>query len=199
EVPVDYHKGHVTRFSSLYTSLGTRYDMRFTHPNSLSLPLSRDTRAVTSRSGRLASAPTEVQYYQEGTDVSLSGLQVSSNSSTMVHSEYMIPLADRPIFQWNEDADDEEAKLTYHGELPLKDVGIIRRRKDDPRQVEVAWIGELSQGMSATARFERPGDAWTLLDQWDAVPVFSPVVEETEISLRYLLNVVKDVRHLRPG
>ncbi|MEX2357242.1 MAG: hypothetical protein WEE51_02865, partial [Pirellulaceae bacterium] len=201
EVPVNYHKGHVTRFSSLYTSLGTRYDMRFTHPNSLSLPFSRDTRAVTSRSGRLASTPTEVQYYQEGTDVSLSGLQVSSNSSTMVHSEYLIPLADRPMFQWNQSADDndEEANLTYHGELPLKDVGIIRRRKDDSRRIEVAWIGDLSQGMSATARFSQPGDAWTLLNQWDAVPVFSPVVEETEISLRYLLNVVKDVRHLKPG
>lgn len=198
EVPVGYNKGHVTRFSSLYTSLGTRYNMHFSHPNSLSLPFGRSTRSRTSRSGRLASTPTEVQYYQEGTDVSLSGLQVSSNSSTMVHSEYLIPLADQPLFDWRETSP-QAASLTYHGELQLRDVGILRRSTDNPLQIEVAWIGDLSQGATKTASFDRPEDPWTLLDQWDAAPVFSPLVEQTEISLRYLLNVVKDIRHLRPG
>lgn len=199
EVQEGYHRAHVSRFTSLYSSLSTGYELEFDQPSALALPLARGRNQISSQHGRFSSGSSTVQFQQEGSSVSLSGFQVSSNSTGMVHSEYMLPLASEAIFQW-ETNEDGTTTLIYGGDLPIQDVGIIRRVGDRfEGEIEVAWIGKLEPGAELEVTFAKPDDTWSLFDQWNQSRVFSPNLAEADVSLRHLLNVAKDVRQLKAG
>ncbi|PHR93954.1 MAG: hypothetical protein COA78_32375, partial [Blastopirellula sp.] len=199
EVQEGYHRAHISRFTSLYSSLSTGYELKFDEPTALALPLARGRNQISSQHGRFSAGSTTVHFQQEGSNVSLSGFQVASNSTGMVHSEYMLPFASDAIFQW-ETAEDGTTKLIYGGELPIQDVGIIRRVGErETGEIEVAWIGNLEPGDELEVTFSKPKDLWTLFDQWNQSTVFSPNLEEADVSLRHLLNVAKDVRQLKAG
>ncbi|RCS41140.1 hypothetical protein DTL42_21435 [Bremerella cremea] len=197
EVQPNYHRAHLTRFTSLYTSLSTSYDMLFTESTAVALPFGRSQDSQSNQARRFNSGFSEVQYRQEGNDIKLSGLQVASNSSTMVHSEYFLSSSSQPVFQWNVNQEGQD-QLTYGSSQTLHDVGIVRRNART-KAIEVAWLGDLEPDSKQKVTFSKPQDEWELFPQWLESPVLSLNRAAGEVNLRHLLNAVKEVKHLNPG
>ncbi|TWT32041.1 hypothetical protein Enr8_39670 [Blastopirellula retiformator] len=199
EIQPDYHRAHMARYTSLYTSLSTRYHSEFDQGSALALPLTYGPgKGVITRFG---DSPSEVRFDQEGLSASLTGFSVMSNSTGRMHSEYILPLAQDPVFSWKPGEDGKSAEVVYRGELLIKDVAVMRRIGNSPNgALEVAWIGDIAPKQSKTIRFEPMTDPWNVCPEWSQSKVFSPNIgQDAEVSLRKLLNVAKDVRHLRSG
>lgn len=197
EAHAGYHRAHLTRFTSLYTSLSTTYDMTFSESTAVALPFGRGADAYSTQSRRFGDGASEVRYHQEGGDIQLSGVQVASNSSTMIHSEYFLSASIDPMFTWSTDTAGA-GTLTYASPTALHDVGVVRRNPES-NQIEVAWLGDLEPESKREIRFGQPDDPWLLFDEWTQSPVLSLTPAEGEVNLRHLLNAVKDVRQLKKG
>lgn len=196
ETHAGYHRAHLTRYTSLYTSLSTRYDLDFSESTAVALPFGRSEDSRSNQARRFSGGPSEVHYHQEGSDIRLSGLQVASNSSTMVHSEYFFSPSADPVFQWTPDSE-QGGTLNYNSPQTLHDVGVLRRNTDGT--IEVAWLGDLETGIERNVQFQSADDDWRLFSQWDSSPVLALESSGREVNLRHLLNVVKDTRQLQPG
>ncbi|MEW4454048.1 hypothetical protein AB1L30_15350 [Bremerella sp. JC817] len=197
EAHAGYHRAHLTRYTSLYTSLSTTYDLSFTESSAVALPFGRSRDARSNQSRRFGEAYSEVHYHQDGGDVHLSGLQVASNSSTMIHSEYFTSSSSKPMFQWKEDTAGG-GSLVYSAPETLTDVGIIRRN-EKTKLIEVAWVGDLTTDSEQPIQFQVAKSNWELFPQWEASEVLGMNPTPGEVSLRHLLNAVKDVQQLKPG
>ena len=197
EVQPNYHRALLTRYTSLYTSLSTTYDLNFTETTAVSLPFGRSEDALSNQSRRFSGGFSEVHYHQEGGDIQLSGLQVASNSSTMVHSEYFLSSNSNPIFDWKVN-ENGKWQLTYGSTQPLQDVGIVRHSAESG-EIEVAWIGTLEPEATQEVTFTKAQNEWELFGEWLESPVLSLAPTPGEVNLRHLLNAVKDVKHLSPG
>lgn len=198
EAHSDYHRAHLTRFTSLYTSLSTTYDMTFSESTAVALPFGRGADSFSNQSRRFGGeGVSEVRYHQEGGDIQLSGVQVASNSSTMIHSEYFLSTSIEPMFKWKTNTAGP-GTLTYASTQTLHDVGVLRRNAES-HQIEVAWLGDLEPESKREVRFGKSDDEWLLFDQWTQSPVLSLMPTNGEVNLRHLLNTVKDVRQLKPG
>ena len=88
ELQPDYARGHLSRYTALYTSLSTTYDFEFDESDGARRAFPDQTefrmlsgQGITRR--ELTSAYDEVR---------LTGVPVSSNSTNMVHSEQMLAL-----------------------------------------------------------------------------------------------------------
>lgn len=147
EVQGDYPRGHLTRYTALYTSLSTTYDIHFDNSAAVAqpLPVSKDFELVP---GQSLSTVT----YRRWEDVALAGLTVASNSTGMVHSEQMLDLGG-PI-KLSQAAGGGE-QVFNGGRFELESVAVLRR-KAEPRDevvMEGAWIGRLPAGGSAALKF----------------------------------------------
>ncbi|HET6882434.1 MAG TPA: hypothetical protein VFI31_19870, partial [Pirellulales bacterium] len=92
EVQGGYHRAHLTRYLALYSSLGTRYQLRFDDQSAVALPFATGQRMVI---GQGTGAVDYRRTPQAGEDeevaqVTLDGLEISSNMTGMVHSEEML-------------------------------------------------------------------------------------------------------------
>ena len=143
ELQKDYPRAHLTRYSALYTSLSTTYDLRFDDLSSLAQPF------PTNYNFRLIpgqSRPTVTYRRQE--DVRLSGLAISSNNTDMVHSEQMVELAGAIVLGKSSLG---RSQVVNRTRLDLTDVGLVRKRTAEggATRVDVCWIGDLPAGQSA--------------------------------------------------
>ena len=81
EVHGGYPRAHLTRYTALYTSLSTGFNMKFRDPGALALPLANpDFNLGFNESPRTV-------HFHRANEVGLTGFQVNSNSTGMVHSE----------------------------------------------------------------------------------------------------------------
>jgi hypothetical protein len=151
EIQGDYPRAHLTRYSALYTSLSTSYDLEFEDPTALAQPF------PAQRGQHSTLLP--VHFYQEDGRMRLGGFQVDSNSTGMVHSEQMFELGG--AMRLSEDASGG-MQLTNNTSISLRDVGVARRTRQG---IELAWVGELDPKTSKDLAFT-PG-ANVRFDQWD--------------------------------
>jgi hypothetical protein len=82
-----HHRGHLTRYTALYTSLSSNYTLAFEDSSALAAPF-----AVDPNYTRLRHQSVTTVYFERGRDVRLRGFPVQSNSTNMVHSEQMYNL-----------------------------------------------------------------------------------------------------------
>jgi hypothetical protein len=91
ELQPDYDRGHVTRFVSLYNSLGTDYEIGGDDPTFVALPL-----AATLDKKQKSDARTYELVRRDGEDgtpaTSLAGFGVDSGNIKMFRAEQMLPL-----------------------------------------------------------------------------------------------------------
>lgn len=78
-----YPRGHVTRYTSLYTSIGTRYNLVFDDQTALAQPLA-------SGQARVFGQSASTVFLRRDAKISLDGFAVPSNSLGMLHSEHML-------------------------------------------------------------------------------------------------------------
>jgi hypothetical protein len=156
EMQGGYERAHLTRFTALYTSLSSSYTLSFDRPESLSAPF------PAGKQNEYLATYTDVNFRRDR-ETSLAGVQVSSNSTGMVHSEQMLPLGedDKAVETLKLVGDPEKGfSLSNTTGLVLRDIGVLRRvdgvgdwpRENSPR-IEAAYVSKLDAGASAILEF----------------------------------------------
>ncbi|MCR9117175.1 MAG: hypothetical protein NXI22_09555, partial [bacterium] len=149
-----YDRAHLTRYTALYTSLTTRYNIVFDEDGALALPFSVNAAADTS------GGYTEEVNYVRDKDTKLSGFDVASNTTGMMHSEEMLPLGGQIALN---NAAAEGAEITNSTTLSLRGVGVISRADGRWRR---AWIGRLAPGEKRVIQFEDITPEAIVFPQW---------------------------------
>jgi hypothetical protein len=138
-----YDRAHVTRYAALYTSLSSDYDMSFRDESALVQPMAFN-HEYRPQPGTVAS---EV-HFRRDQDLRLSGLNVKSNETSLVHSEQLVSM-EGPIELIGDDPD----SLDLHNGsiLDLRDVIVLRCTGE--LSYEAAYIEQLSPGQDASLHF----------------------------------------------
>jgi len=148
ELQAGYERAHVTRYLALYSSLGTRYDLRFDEPTALALPAARGAaggRAVTQGTSEVTLRRVrEVAENGDVSEVRFSGLDVFSNSAELVHCEQMFEL-EGPLTL--DVLAGGKLRLANHTGLVLRGAGIVAAD-------QAAWLGTIRPGQTVEAVLE---------------------------------------------
>ena len=143
ETQPDFTRAHLTRYTGLYSSLSTGYDLSFENESALALPFGA-ARVLEQPSFRDVAF---LRMDKKNEASRLNQFLVNSNSTEMVHSEESYELGNSVRLI-------EPApglfRIVNDTALELQDVGVIRQVND---QVEMAWIGELPPKAAIQAKF----------------------------------------------
>ncbi len=178
EMQAGYARAHVTRFTSLYSSLSTQYDLAFSDPSALAQPFALQEFLLPGQT-------RTAMYFRRDRRVRLEGFQVASNSLGLMHSEHLWEL-DGPL-----ELSAEGDLVANHTQLDLRGVGIVGPRG-------TAWIGALPAGSRREVKFspwpsapaEAPDPAVGLwAEHRDTDPATAAVTSPEVISVRQLLEL----------
>ena len=114
------------RYTALYTSLSSSYTLAFDEPTALAAPFPAGKQDESLLS---ITQYTDVAF-RRGKETSLTGVQVSSNSTGMVHSEQMLPLGTSAKTIETLRLVGDEAKgfsVSNTTDLTIRDIGVFRR------------------------------------------------------------------------
>jgi hypothetical protein len=187
-----YPRAHVTRFTALYTSLSTSYDLRFEDPDALALPFAL---SLGHTRGGLRPA-TDIALTQNQT-IELSDVQVQSNSTGKLHTEQMLNLPSPFVLTCDEA---RGWQLENGSDFTLRQAGVLRRRADD--RVEAAYFPDIEPGATVRLKFQPVPDNRVWVPQWDSSPMMSPVApieDENRVSLHRLTQHAARQLQLLPG
>lgn len=192
ELQPGYSRAHVSRFIALYTSLSTGYDMRFEDPSALVQPfaISAQYNRSTINRGR-----REVHFRQDA-NLHLTGLQVDSNSTNLVHAEQMSDAAGAIDLLGDEASG---WRIKNGTEMTLRDAGILRRSLAG--ELYGCYLAEIKPGVTAALKFRELNQSW--LDEWDKTTVFQSVDESErvlgELRLGRFATLAAKQLHLHRG
>ncbi|MCA9176288.1 MAG: hypothetical protein KDB14_17500 [Planctomycetales bacterium] len=141
ELQGGYPRGHLTRFTALYTSLSTEYDLEMDDPTALAMPFSPNM----DYRRRLHDRTREVTLKREG-KVTLSGYQVSSNTTGMLHSEQMFTLGAVKLVEGA-----NGPQLDNQTELKLLDAMVLHRSDDG--ELQRCYLGAVEPQASRPLQF----------------------------------------------
>jgi hypothetical protein len=220
EVQGGYERAHVTRYTALYTSLSSSYTLTFDDPSALAMPF--PSRPNTEYMPNF----TDVAFRRDK-ETSLVGVQVSSNSTGIVHSEHMLPLGtsakiEETLVLIGDDTKGFSVRNTT--DLVLRDVGIFRRvdvrGSGSAPAIEAAYLAKIEPPTTLSLRFSplatsepARGRAYpqVWLAEWNKTPIFAmapaaqggesadAAVPEQRIKLWRLARLAADRLRLLPG
>lgn len=196
ELQGDYPRAHVTRYNALYTSLTTQYEFR---SKDLGTQVQPFPKVDSPEKLRLLPGQSLTRLkYVYGSDVSLVGFTVPSNSTDLVHCEQMVDLdGTLALMQPSQGG----LRVVNRTPMTVHGAGVVR--KSEKGKVEVAWLGMLKAGESAALEFTAKNDApaegplWqeerrqTLAQGEGALP--------KEVDLQHLLTLAENVSAISPG
>ena len=185
-----YPRGHVTRYTALYTALSTGYRVVFDAPPALALPFSPDATQLPLETAMVARL--------EGVDRrELADFQVSSNSTGMVHSEQLFDLGGSLI--WSTPAGGPP-RLENKTALRILGVAILRRRLEEGGNVanESAWLGDVAAGATVEVKFAEHVPLVIGFER-ERSPLTCLRHVSGKLSLRRLLDCAQDIESLEPG
>ncbi len=128
-----YPRAHVTRYTALYTSLSTEYELAFDDPTALAQPFPAGRKPLFGQGRDTIELVRDRQ-------VRLRGFQVASNSLGMLHSEHMMELPGS--IRLEPDAGGR-VQVVNDTSLALRDTVVLNPR-------DAAWLGALDPGGRAT-------------------------------------------------
>jgi len=144
-----YPSAHLTRYTAVYTSLATAYDFAFEDDSALAMPFPH---RVPYAPG--LREPINHVRFRRDRQIVLSGFQVASNSTGLVHSEQMLDLggscrlAGQEASGWS---------LSNGTTLSLEDAGVLARRLAGAW--ELAWVGSLPAAATRALKFRPAASA----------------------------------------
>jgi len=192
EIQGGYDRGHLTRYTALYTSLSTGYEVFFEDDSAQVQPF-----CVDPAFKRLVGEGITTVTLRREKEIAMSGYQVRSNSTGMIHSEQMFRLGG-PLKLIT--GKGRAARVVNDSDLTIEDAGVIWRRKiGDQSRVEVAWIGTLKPKMTLPVTFKPATGSRTLLAQWNDSPETALDSPSGQLSLRRLLDLAQDPRRIGVG
>ena len=158
EIHDGYHRGHLSQYSALYTSLSTNYDIELDNATGVALPLSLGNEAgATSKQA----SPQRLTLQQSLTNRT-ENFPIQSNSTGLLHAEWIQDVGGHFRFISDEDLPDfKSIKLENTTSVGLSSAGVIARDTDG--KYFAGWIGDLGSGnstievsMNATEKFDIP-------------------------------------------
>ena len=201
ELQPDYDRGHLSRYTALYTSLSTTYDLEFERSHDGGGAVSHRARIRAKRHRPCGGVNT----YERYDAVRLNGVFVPSNTTNMVHSEQMFAL-DGPI-RLGRSQSQGRLQIENQSSYLLQSVALVERTSRDAEQggatpaLRGVWIGELRPGESRPAIFSLP----IALDEGrGAVRRPSARAEERlqtapRLNLEPMFRLALDVKSFEPG
>jgi hypothetical protein len=121
ELQGDLPRGHLTRYTAIYSSLSDTYDLEFENNSAVASPFPRDEVWSPAIGDSLSTVAFE-KYDQPR----LRGVEVSSATTQMIHSEQMLPL-DGPIRLFSPSNNPRLLQLENKSGFNLTDVAIVFR------------------------------------------------------------------------
>lgn len=191
ELQGGYDRGHLTRYTLLYSSLSTGYDVTFADPSAVAQPFSKGS---APQAGMYATSRSVS--FRRDDQVRLRDFLVNSNSTELLHSEQMLPLNGGMELE----GDDARGwELHNHGELSLSDVGIVRRT--DSGEFESAWVGTLAARSKTPLKFVASPSGAPWAPEWDASPALNRAGnrELGEMNLGRFAELATQKMRLGPG
>lgn len=156
ELQGDYSRGHLTRYTALYTALATAYDLVFDDDSAFAMPFPPEMNYQRPAMEKLYTV-----HYRRDKNLSLSGFQVNSNATGTVQSEQMWEMKG-PLQLVGDDAQGMAVKNST--QLALNDVGIIRRTEAGLYQT--AWVGTLPAGEVAPLSWDDADQGAPFCENW---------------------------------
>ncbi|MCI0332608.1 MAG: hypothetical protein L0228_05230 [Planctomycetes bacterium] len=141
----NYARAHLSRYTALYTSLSTTYDLEFPNLTSLAAPF-----PATSDFRMLRGQGLQNVDFERYDNVRLAGLPISSNSTGMVHSEQMFAL-DGAIQKGKSKATGGN-QIENHTKYELSSACLVRRNGEE---LEGMWIGQMLPGKAVSLSFKK--------------------------------------------
>jgi hypothetical protein len=135
----DHPRAHLSRYTALYTSLSTTYDLEFGNLTTLAAPF--PAQSGYERISGQGLANVDFRRYD---NVRLAGLPISSNSTGMVHSEQMVTL-DGAI-RLGKSAARGGNQIENHTKFALSSACVIKRTGE---RLQGMWIGQMLPGQSS--------------------------------------------------
>jgi hypothetical protein len=160
ECHAGYSRAHLTRYTALYSSLSTTYDVDFDRADALIQPLG----AATSRSVE-ADESFNVLTIRRDQGLHLQGFKVSSNSTSILHCEQMSDLGGSFVLSGDPAAG---FVLQNKTRLNAQGIGVLRRELDGT--VLTSWVGSLPRGAKASLDWRPAPQDLPHLSQWDDSP-----------------------------
>jgi hypothetical protein len=157
ELFADHPRGHLTRFSALYSSLSTSYDLAYNDDSAQAQPFAKGESGLEFN----RTQESDVTFRREQRDWILRDLPVASNSTEFIHSEQMLPLKG-PI-RWQTGAAGNY-QLVNESELSIYAAGVLLRDKDGV--LKKAWLGEIAAGETRSITWQSDTDNSTTFSQW---------------------------------
>jgi hypothetical protein len=190
-----YPRGHLTRYTALYTSLSTTYDANSPDRTTVVLPFPSDLN-FAARPGQSINTVT----YQGEPEVQLTNFGVSSNSTSLLHSEQIInvggPIELIAASASDSTADSEGAAINNRSNLDLKRAGVLRRTADGA--VEVAWVGDLPPGRKTKLQFQPvTGDSFP--EEWSYEMQPADAAGGKALNLEPMSAMIRQPKTLAPG
>lgn len=160
EIQGEHPRAHVTRYTAMYTSLASSYDLVFDDEVSLASPFGADTAFTLG-----IHDSTYTVSLRRDRNLKLSGFQVASNDVASVHTEQMADIGGS--FQLL-GADDASLRINNTTPLSLKDAGVMRRTEEGT--LEMAWLGDLASATAKPLRFMAASTKQSRFSEWDKSP-----------------------------
>ena len=176
EMQGGYSRGHLARYTALYTSISTPYDLVFEDESALAMPFP-ETVPYTRR----AHESVNTVQFRRDKEVSLSGFRVQSNDTGLVHSEQMHGVGGSIDLV----GDADKGFMVRNGaELNLQDVGVLG--KSESGKLQLAWIGSLEAGKSVPLDLQPASDADLYFAQWrDSLTCYSYERQQQDIFAQF--------------
>lgn len=157
ELQGDLPRGHLTRFTAIYSSLSDTYDLEFENSSAVASPFPGDDQWRPAIGDVLSTVAFE-KYDQPR----LRGVEVSSATTQMIHSEQMLPL-DGPIRLSSPSNNPRLLQVDNKSGFDLTDVAIVFRegstavkptasessvdaQRKSWNKLKGFWIGDLKSG-----------------------------------------------------
>lgn len=197
ELQPNYDHGHLSRYTALYTSLSTTYDLEFENQTAVAAPFPTDAQLR----GPVSSSTCEYERYDSPR---LKGVFVPSNTTNMVHSEQMFVL-DGAI-RLGRSVSQNSLQIENRSQHLLSSVALVERTsreeeaKGEKPRLRGTWIGELRPGESKPALFSQS----IVAEKGQAVFQAERATEDElqdgpRVDLEPMFRLALDVKNFQPG
>lgn len=166
EIHSDYSRAHLAEYSALYTSLSTRYSAELDNLTAQSLPFAIDDNPASFVPKDVLS---QVQLRRTVKN-RLDGFQIQSNTTGLVHTEYMLDLTGIVSFAAPQPEDPNLGSISNGTNIGISNAGVVGRTKDG--EYRIAWIGDLGAGDESELSFS-DSSLDSIKQPWLKIPVFS--------------------------